>query len=123
MSSAQRYSSLPASDTNRYTTLPPATSCLRARPRESRYLADLRCYLSRGACLLPSCCGSFSPLWLRLQPEVTIPGWAVWQCHGGHGAAAVCEHLRRQSATGRLHVIGARPQGMSESFLVVIAPV
>ena len=56
------------------------------------------------------------PLWLRLQPEMAIPAWAVSQCDGGHGAAAGCVQLLRPTAAQCHYVFGARPQGTSESF-------
>ena len=58
----------------------------------------------------------FFSLWLRLQPEMAIPAWAVLQGDGGHGSAAGCEQLLLPSAAERLYLFGARPQGMPESF-------
>src|SRR5580704_17714935 len=44
----------------------------------------------------------FFSLWLRLQPEMAIPAWAVSQGDGGHGAAAGCAQPVLPSAAERL---------------------
>jgi hypothetical protein len=75
MSSAQGYSCLPASATNRQVTLPPTTSCLRAQPWESCHLAGFRCRLSRGAWLFPRCCGIYFPSGCG-SDWMAIPAWA-----------------------------------------------
>jgi hypothetical protein len=55
-------------------------------------------------------------VWLRLLPEMAIPAWAVWQCDGGHGAAAECVQLLRPAVAQCHYVFGARPQDTSQSF-------
>src|SRR5580704_11617270 len=68
MPSAQRYSCLPASDTNRYATLPPATSCLRPQPRSHATLRNCVASFARRE-PFSELLRQFSPLaqWWRFQ--------------------------------------------------------
>jgi hypothetical protein len=91
-----------------------AMSCSRGMHCESHYLASLRCRLSRGAWLFPSCCGSFSRFGCGFNRRWQFQ-LGVSQYDGGLGAAAGCAQLLRPSAAERLYVLGSRPQGM-ESF-------
>ena len=68
-------------------------------------------------------CAAFSELmarffwlWVQRQAQVATPAWAVSQCDRGHDAAAGCAQLLLPSAAERLHLFGARPQGIPESF-------